>query len=200
MKFFGVIFLLAFASLVLAETPVSFDHEEEQQHAVAEDVNRIGPHYVPSPYAHAYGYPDGFAVQTGYEGYLIPAPPKTSFLGKHGLMSYLPSFLTMYKYAGKFGGLISNIIWHFFIGSAVTLGVCTLTPFCTLTFLGFGLRKNKVREQLRTFVTPTMIDEVSRFVRLAIEKYEELQQTSDKEEEEKQKEEIEKIDDSSNVE
>lgn len=95
----------------------------------------------------------GYAVQSGYEGYLIPsAPPRQTSSWSSGMLSTL---VPLSNFALTYGARATTYIWNLLIllviGGAFTTAICTFTPFCTITFLGLGLNKNQVKKSIKFF-------------------------------------------------
>lgn len=125
-----------------------------------------------------YPSPDsGFGLQAGYEGYLVPVenslpsipwpflpPPLLSVLPKVGL-----------KLAGRIGTWLLGFAFVVLVGGGFTVAVCTFTPICTLTFLGFGFGRDSVRDSMRSYLTPDRLSAATAFVMDAIEKYSKMQ-------------------------
>lgn len=77
------------------------------------------------------------------------------------------------KILGKIGLVVSAGAAVLVIGGALTALLCSLTPYCTLTFMGYGLSK----EEVRSFMTPDNINMVGNLLGQAIDKYNTLQKT-----------------------
>lgn len=75
------------------------------------------------------------------------------------------------RIAGKVGLFLLGGAVLLVIGGAFTAAVCSVTPICTLTFMGYGL----TNEQVRSMMTPDRISVASELVNEAIEKYQKLQ-------------------------
>lgn len=143
--------------------------------ANAESSNAIPTYVEPLPTAASYPYaglseiiphangnfgggynPGAFAVQSGYEGYIVPAPPEavqakavessnlelpyvgaiTSTLTP--LANALP--VSMRAFATQAITVIGALLGFTVLGGGLTTALCTLTPFCTISFaLPFAL-------------------------------------------------------------
>lgn len=135
-----------------------------------------------APYVQPYGG-EGFNIQSGFEGYLVPSSSQkgTVLLPiSHGL-EYLstPGGLARLVKTLSVKGLriIPKIVLGavavaglFLAGCLITTAVCTFTPFCTISFLGWGV----ARESMRSFLTEDRISATAAFVSEAIRKYQEL--------------------------
>lgn len=115
-----------------------------------------------SGYPYAYGgfgpYADGsqgaFAVQSGYEGYIVPADqyykqnkavavaPSTPNL-LETVSSFVPSLRSVTTIASRFFSVLFGLLGVTVTGGGITLAICQFTPLCTLTIplLGLGLTK-----------------------------------------------------------
>lgn len=98
------------------------------------------------------GYnPGAFAVQSGYDGYLLPVQPKAvkekaksntelPFIStiSNAITSLTSSLPTSMRATGAFGTQAAAAITAFLsfvlLGGGLTTAVCTLTPWCTITF------------------------------------------------------------------
>lgn len=103
------------------------------------------------------GYnPGAFAVQSGYEGYIVPGPPELAqpkavvssnlelpFVGAISstltpLANALP--VSMRSVAAQAITVITALLGFTVLGGGLTTAICTLTPFCTISFaLPFAL-------------------------------------------------------------
>lgn len=139
--------------------------------------NRI--HTGAEPYVDHFGT-DGFSIQSGYEGYLIPA-------SEHGILSLVEGldlkgqrshFLVFFKNLLSLGWKVipkvalgaAVILVLFVVGGCVNVFVCSLTPFCTISFGGFGVNK----DTMRSYLTPDRISSTATFVIDAIKKYKDM--------------------------
>lgn len=163
----------------------------------------------PSPLAAApglYPFPGPIVVQTGYEGFLVPAsaaqadadasttvvaapaPPPTPSPGMNPLIVFasrlLPSILmsTLFRIAAVVISAVGVILF----GGAITNALCRLTPICDISgkavdYLRSGGAQD-VGRMLAEEITPERVRRTTEFVRNAIHKYRELQQLVDSEE------------------
>ncbi|BES95459.1 Hypothetical protein NTJ_08268 [Nesidiocoris tenuis] len=120
------------------------------------------------------------SLQSGYEGYLIPAEPSLSFtdiLRTAGLITVAPPLGKLgLKFALKFGVWFAGLAALFLLGSLVTSTVCTLTPICTISFLGLGPFS---KETVRSYISDDRLNSATNFVFEAINKYKSLNRKSD---------------------
>lgn len=89
----------------------------------------------------------GYSAKTGYEGYLVPAvltPQRESHWVTEVATSVLPFSTEMLVYAARVGASVLQILSTILVGGAFTTIVCTFTPICSISFLGFGLSKQHV--------------------------------------------------------
>lgn len=111
-----------------------------------------------------------------------PAEPSLSFgdiLRTAGLVAVAPPLGKIgLKFALKFGVWFLGFAALFLIGSFVTTTVCTLTPLCTISFLGLGPFS---KQTVRTFVSEDRLNHATQFVYDAIKKYRNLNKKSDEE-------------------
>lgn len=106
--------------------------------------------------ANRYFYPiyrdygnDGYKVETGYEGYLIPTPISSgntdSFPTTENAMSLLPFSSEILIYGIQAGTYLLQSFFIILLGGAIITIVCTFTPICTIDLHSFGLTKSEVR-------------------------------------------------------
>ncbi|CAG9579767.1 unnamed protein product [Danaus chrysippus] len=155
--------------------------------APATEVNRIDSGfpfsapvevaYPDIPYAPGYGYPsNGYTAQSSYDVYgNNPSDyymePDTSSFGL--LWSQVPDSRTLVSYAGRTIAWIFSSIFVLMIGSFLTVGVCTYTNLCKITFNGVG----PIHEEMRSLITPERLEKISHaadFVKTAIDKYQKI--------------------------
>lgn len=89
----------------------------------------------------------GYAVKTGYEGYLVPAglsPQRDSHWATEIAMTLLPFSGDILLYGARAGALLLHLIFTILVGGVFTTVICTFTSICSISFLGFGLAKNQV--------------------------------------------------------
>nr|CAD7424805.1 unnamed protein product [Timema monikensis] len=176
--------LLGVTTAALAETSGSYppptNYIQPQQ---PEPVQSYGaPPVSPQYPTYAYAEP-GYNVQSGYEGYLVPVAHAANaalgafdeggsfgpFDGFTDLLHFIPG--VGLKLLSKVGVWLLGFVFMVLVGGAFTVAVCTFTPICTLTFLGFGV----TRETVRSYITPDRLSRATTFVMEAIEKYRNLQ-------------------------
>lgn len=124
-------------------------------------------------------------VGTGIEGFLIPqlkqtevAPLVPTFVSV--FKSFLPGPKIVLAVFAKLIALAASAIGIVFFGGAVTSFVCAFTPLCTITFLGSPLallrRETKdIVEKIGTEITADRIKRASDLFKLAIDKYQQMQ-------------------------
>lgn len=92
--------------------------------------------------------PGAFAVQSGYEGYLVPGPPQNSVETRDepspvsALTSSLPTFMRMTSQLGRAFAFLMSLLAVTVFGGGITTAICTFTPLCTISFAVpfFGVR------------------------------------------------------------
>ncbi|XP_011505069.1 PREDICTED: uncharacterized protein LOC105367918 [Ceratosolen solmsi marchali] len=129
---------------------------------------------------------NGFAVQSGYEGYLLNQQKTGHAIGnwlaspKLGILKsvLLPVSSFLLVYGAKTLGVILHLLLALFLGVATTTAVCSFTPLCTISVAGPALSifkgqslKEQVSELTRTYMTPNNLEMVSKFVQSALDKY-----------------------------
>ncbi|CAK1579463.1 unnamed protein product [Parnassius mnemosyne] len=131
--------------------------------------------YPDIPYAPGYGYGTGYDIYgNSLSDYLLE--PDTSTLGL--LWSQVPDSRTIVHFMGRTIGWIFNSIFVLFIGTLLTIGVCSYTDLCTITFQGVG----PIHEEMRSFITPERLEKIStaaNFVKTAIDKYQKIQKVTE---------------------
>lgn len=139
------------------------------------------------PYANANvgGYnPGAFAVQSGYEGYLVPGPPqalaetKKEVTSRSSFSSFLdPIASTVTSLARSFpGSMMFGRSLSFFLGllgvtvfgGGLTTAICTFTPLCTISF---ALPFAGLRSGFRTFTEKTVGPENADMIEKVIETF-----------------------------
>lgn len=140
------------------------------------------PGYGPSPV-----YPAPYAVQTGYDGFLVPSPA-TSLSASGSVSSNSGSFIT--ALTNLLPALMSSTLVRVIVtvigavlmllfGGAVTTAICNLTPICDITFRAVTYLRGKsaanMGRMLAEEMTPERVRRASEFVRSAIRKYREMQ-------------------------
>ncbi|CAH2040642.1 unnamed protein product, partial [Iphiclides podalirius] len=131
--------------------------------------------YPDIPYAPGYGYGNGYDIYgNSLSDYLLE--PDTSTMGL--IWSQVPDSRTIVSLMGRTIGWIFNSIFVVLLGSLLTVGVCTYTNLCTITFQGVG----PIHEEMRSFITPERLEKIStaaNFVKTAIDKYQKIQKVTD---------------------
>lgn len=115
------------------------------------------------------GYnPGAFAVQSGYEGFLVPEPPKAvaekavqpksnnelPFIGSisstiTSLTNSLPSPLR--SFASQAFAILSALLGATVVGGGLTTAICTFTPLCTISF-ALPFTRSGLKSLARPFV------------------------------------------------
>lgn len=65
-----------------------------------------------------------------------------------------------------------------FLGSLLTVGVCSYTNLCSIVFHGVG----PIHEEMRALISPERLEKISNaadFVKTAIDKYQKIQKVTD---------------------
>lgn len=167
------------------------------QDAVQQYVSHYGGPYGAPPSYFGQSPDSSFAVQTGYEGYLVPSLAPYGAAPSHG--NALSSFAKMapvgfgflkslFPVAGKvFLAVIAKLaivamstFGVVVAGGLVTSLLCAFTPVCKLSFAGFPFLKLKdtakqLTSTLETELTQERVKRAAELVRLALQKYNELQ-------------------------
>lgn len=159
---------------------------EAFQQYLAQFAGAFGPYGYPG-YGPAPVYPAPYAVQTGYDGFLVPSP-STSLSASGTVSSSSGNFLT--ALTNLIPALMDSTIFRviataigavlmLFFGGAVTTAICNLTPLCDISFKAVTyLRGNNAADMGRMLaeeMTPERVRRASEFVRSAIRKYTEMQ-------------------------
>lgn len=142
-----------------------------------------------TPYAAGYGGvdPSGFAVQSGYEGFLVPSFPPGGYnylRPFNGIFkSLLPHPKAFLAIIAKIGFLIFSTIGTVLIGGLVTTLLCAFTSVCHISFanLPFLKLKETAKEITTTLgqeITPDRVKRAAEFVKNAIAKYSQLQESA----------------------
>lgn len=87
------------------------------------------------------------------------------------------SLQTIVSYVGRSISWMFGSIFLLFLGSLLTVGVCSYTNLCAITFSGIG----PIHEEMRSLITPEKLDKISnaaQFVKTAIDKYQDIQTMS----------------------
>ncbi|XP_049871070.1 uncharacterized protein LOC126370283 isoform X1 [Pectinophora gossypiella] len=136
--------------------------------------------YPDVPYAPGYGY-EGYPSQ-GYDVYGSSNTPNSYLMEPDAspvslLWSQFPDSRTLVSYAGRTMVWIFNSIIVVLFGSLITVGLCSYTNLCTITFHGVG----PIHEEMRSLVSPERLEKISHaadFVKNAIDKYQKIQQVT----------------------
>lgn len=149
-----------------------------------------------APYAYpGYGagpapvYPGPFAVQTGYDGFLVPSVSASlSASGTAASTSVASNVVTALQ--NLFTTLMSSTIFQMVLtalgalamilfGGAITTAICNLTPICNISFKAVSYLRGDgaadVGRMIAEEMTPERVRRASEFVRNAIKKYKEMQ-------------------------
>lgn len=131
---------------------------------------------VPYASANVGGYnPGAFAVQSGYEGYLVPGPPqalaepKKEVVSRNSFTSFLdPISSTVSSLARSFPGsmmfgrslsFLLGLLGVTVFGGGITTALCTFTPLCTISFaLPFAGLRSGFKELAKSYVGPENAD------------------------------------------
>lgn len=126
---------------------------------------------------------NGYAIQTGYEGYLVPAvlPQQNtdSWIDEIGT-SLFPSSEEILLYGIRAGIYLLHFLFAIILGGAFTTMICTFTPVCTIDFIGFGLVNNhQVKKQItdtsRSFLTEEAVNVATILITKALDNYATMQ-------------------------
>ncbi|XP_001358023.4 uncharacterized protein [Drosophila pseudoobscura] len=141
-----------------------------------------------------YPYPGPIVVQTGYEGFLVPAnaagqadttavvaPAPESSSSNNPLIAFasklLPTILmsTLFRIAAVVLSAVGIILF----GSAITNALCRMTPICDIPAKAVDILRTggaqDVGRMLADEMTPERVRRATEFVRNAIRKYRQLQ-------------------------
>ncbi|XP_013192347.1 uncharacterized protein LOC106136363 [Amyelois transitella] len=144
-------------------------------------ANPVEVAYPDIPYAPGYGYDNGYSGPHGYEMYAnnpsnYYLEPDTSTFGL--LWSQVPDSRTLVSYVGRTISWIFGSMFTLFLGSLLTVGVCTYTNLCSIAFHGVG----PIHEEMRALMSPERLERISNaadFVKTAIDKYQKIQKVTD---------------------
>lgn len=123
----------------------------------------------------------GFTIQTGYEGYLVPTLPQKQPSSMDYLRTLMPSiprtFLTLLN---RIVYTLFQTLGYILAGGSITAAVCALTPFCRLTFLGLPFLRMKesaktITETIANEITEDRVKRAAELVKIALEKYQNMQ-------------------------
>ncbi|KAM3966952.1 uncharacterized protein ACR2FA_011833 [Aphomia sociella] len=137
--------------------------------------------YPDIPYAPGYTYDNGYAGSHGHDMYMnSPSTyfiePDTSTFGL--LWSQVPDSRTLVSYVGRTIAWLFGSIFTLFLGSIITVGICSYTNLCSITFNGVG----PIHEEMRSLMSPERLEKISHaadFVKTAIDKYQKIQTVKD---------------------
>lgn len=167
------------------------------QDAVQQYVSHYGGPYGAAPSYFGQSGDPSFAVQTGYEGYLVPTlspyggvPSNGNAFSSFAKMAPVGFGLvkSLFPVAGKviFAVIVKvallamSALGVIFAGGLVTSLICAFTPVCKLTFAGIPFLKLKdtakqLTSTLETELTQERVKRAAELVRMALQKYNELQ-------------------------
>ncbi|XP_014086741.1 uncharacterized protein [Bactrocera oleae] len=129
-------------------------------------------------------YPGPYVVQTGYEGYLVPAPntavEATNNSNSNSLLSpftYLTNLFSVLMMSALFRvvATVLGAIGMIFFGGALSRFVCNFTPLCTAVEYLKSDNAERVGRIIAEGMTPERVRRATVFVQNAIRKYHELQ-------------------------
>lgn len=93
-------------------------------------------------------------------------------------LDYVYLFQTIVTYVGSTIAWVFNSIFVILLGSFLTIGICSYTNLCSISFHGVG----PIHEEMRSLVTPERLEKISNaadFVKNAIDKYQKIQKVTD---------------------
>ncbi|XP_054725174.1 uncharacterized protein LOC129235385 [Anastrepha obliqua] len=137
-------------------------------------------------------YPGPYVVQTGYEGYLVPATTAISEAASNPHnnnsnallrpLTYLINLFSMMMMSSLFRvvATIIGAIGVFFFSGTLSRFVCAFTPMCEITnsaveYLRNDTNVTRVARMIAEGMTPEGVQRAAEHVQTAIRKYEELQ-------------------------
>ncbi|XP_013101394.1 uncharacterized protein LOC106083096 [Stomoxys calcitrans] len=134
-------------------------------------------------------YPGPFAVQTGYDGFLVPAVqpnlPNSNTAVSTSVISHvvtaLQSLSTLLMSSPFFQIIMTvlGVVAMIVFGGAITTGICNFTPLCSFSLKAVTyLRGNgaaDVGRMIAEEMTPERVRRAAEFVRNAIRKYKQMQ-------------------------
>ncbi|XP_055679566.1 uncharacterized protein LOC129787801 [Lutzomyia longipalpis] len=157
-------------------------HDAVQQYIAQHAGNGV---YPPVYYPHG-DKSGGFTVQTGYEGYLVPAiPQKQQPSSMDYLRTLMPSFpVTFLAIARRVIYMLFQTLGYILAGGSITAAVCAVTPFCRLTFLGLPFLRMKesaktITDTIANEITEERVKRAAELVKIALEKYQDMQLESE---------------------
>lgn len=141
---------------------------------------------------YVYNHPGAFAVQSGYEGYLVPGQASQSlatvdsedgFNPFSGLSNVLPSPRTVLSTVGRALGIMFGLLGVTVVGGGMSTAICTFTPLCSILGLPFKLTRTG-SDGVDVINSPTdlsraeNLSSLASFVRSSIEKFQQMQDTA----------------------
>lgn len=138
---------------------------------------------------YVYNHPGAFAVQSGYEGYLVPGPESQSlatldtdegFNPFSGVSNIFPSARTVLSTVGRALGVVFGLLGVTVVGGGLSTAICTFTPLCSILGLPFKLTRTG-SDVVDTTNLPTDLSRaenlstLASFVRSSIEKFQQMQ-------------------------
>ncbi|XP_059058614.1 uncharacterized protein LOC131852048 [Achroia grisella] len=144
-------------------------------------ANPVEVAYPDIPYAPGYTYDAAYSGSHGHDMY-VNSPsnyfiePDTSAFGL--LWSQVPDSRTIVSYVGRTITWIFGSMFTLFLGSLLTVGICSYTNLCAITFNGIG----PIHEEMRSLISPERLEKISNaadFVKTAINKYQKIQTVAD---------------------
>lgn len=144
-----------------------------------------------------YPHPGGYAVQSGYEGFLVPSFPGPAPIGPPPVPANFlapgPGFFDLIREVMPFPRSIFNFVsslgmWLLsgfgvvVAGGAMTTGICMFTPLCSISFALPFLALRDTAKKLGDVIefdadTADRVRRAADFVQAALEKYNKLQET-----------------------
>ncbi|XP_017000350.2 uncharacterized protein [Drosophila takahashii] len=181
-------------STIYSITPEAFQQYVNQYGAYA-------PYSYPTPAGGAapgiYPYPGPIVVQTGYEGFLMPAnavgqsdsttvvaatPQSTS---SNPLVAFISNLLPTILMSTLFriAAVVLSAVGIILFGGAITSALCRITPICDIPARAVNILRTggaqDVGRMLAEEMTPERVRRATEFVRNAIRKYKQLQKIVD---------------------
>lgn len=129
-----------------------------------------------------YNTPGAFAVQSGYEGYLVPGSADTSQSVAtvepddrvsnlfSGIANVFRSPRTLVTTLGRAFGVVFGLLGFTMMSGGMTYAVCYFTPLCTFSFAPFFSKRLNPKYWLENY-----LDSNERLLDEANEKYEKMQ-------------------------
>lgn len=144
-----------------------------------------------------YPYPGPIVVQTGYEGFLVPAnavgqsdtttvvAPADSSSSPNPLLSFASKFLPSILMSSLFRiiAVVLSTIGIILFGSSIASALCRLTPICDIPVQAVNILRSggaqDVGRMLAEEITPERVRRATIFVQNAIKNYHKLQKLVD---------------------